>query len=236
MANKIHYHGIEKILAAFKQNEMPYYSVQWKDGKKVLSLSFNNSIEDMDLAADKLHNYLTSLNSASGDEYYLQLWEEQPDKKSRIEDGDVTYKFVLRSLPYTAEQYEEKSQQYAENRSNRWNELMTRISAIEERISVPEEEDEEEEDEQLGMAGIINQLIQKPEIQTAIMGYIGNLFTKQQPMGVAGVPDQNVSSLEQSLQTLSHHTKDLEGDLKLLADMAEKNPTQFKFLLSMLRK
>ena len=60
---------------------------------------------------------------------------------------------------------------------------MTRISAIEERISAPEEEDEEEDDEQLGMAGIINQLIQKPEIQTAIMGYIGNLFTKQQPMG-----------------------------------------------------
>lgn len=234
MANKIHYHGIEKIMAAFKQNEMPYYSVQWKDGKKVLSLSFNNTIEDLDLAAEKLHNYLTSLNSASGDEYYLQLWEETPEKKNRIEDGDVTYKFVLRSLPFTPEQYEERNQQYSENRSQRWNELMTRISAIEEKISEPEEEDEEEE-ENLSMAGVINQLIQKPEIQTAIMGFIGNMFNKQ-PMAVAGVPDQTATSLETSLQTLAKHTKDLEGDLKLLADMAEKNPSQFKFLLSMLRK
>jgi hypothetical protein len=233
MASKIHYHGIDKIIAAFKQNDMPYYSVQWKEGKKVLSLSFNNTIDDIDTAAEKLHNYLSSLNSASGDEYYLQLWEDIPEKKERINDGDVTYKFVLRSLQYTPEQYEERSQQFTENRNNRWNELMTRISAIEERISEPEEEEEEEED--TSMAGIINQLIQKPEIQTAIMGYIGNLFTKQ-PMAVAGVPDTEVSSLEQSLQTLARHTKDLEGDLKLLADMAEKNPTQFKFLLSMLRK
>jgi hypothetical protein len=231
MASKIHYHGIDKIIAAFKQNDMPYYSVQWKEGKKVLSLSFNNIIDDIDMAAEKLHNYLTSLNSASGDEYYLQLWEDSPDKKNRIEDGDCTYKFVLRSLQYTPEQYEERSQQFTENRNNRWNELMTRISAIEERISEPEEEEEED----TSMAGIINQLIQKPEIQTAIMGYIGNLFTKQ-PMAVAGVPNTEISSLEQSLQTLAAHTKDLEGDLKLLADMAEKNPTQFKFLLSMLRK
>lgn len=234
MANKIHYHGIEKIMAAFKQNDMPYYSVQWKEGKKVLSLSFNNTIEDMDAAAEKLQNYLMSLNHASGDEYYLQLWEDAPEKKLRIEDGDCTYKFVLRQLPYTPEQYEERNQQYAENRANKWNELMTRLSAIEEKINEPEEEEEEEE-EQLSMAGIVNQLIQKPEIQTALMGYIGNLFTKQ-PMAVAGVPDQQVNSLEQSLQTLAKHTQNLEGDLKLLADMAEKNPTQFKFLLSMLRK
>jgi hypothetical protein len=235
MASKIHYHGIDKIIAAFKQNDMPYYSVQWKEGKKVLSLSFNNTIDDIDSAAEKLQNYLSSLNTASGDEYYLQLWDEVPEKKERINDGDVTYKFVLRSLPYTPEQYEERSQQFTENRNTRWNELMSRISAIEEKISEPEEEDEEEEEENLSMAGIINQLIQKPEIQTAIMGYIGNLFTKQ-PIAVAGVPDTELLSLEQSLQILSKHTKDLEGDLKLLADMAEKNPTQFKFLLSMLRK
>ena len=163
-----------------------------------------------------------------------RLWEEAPEKRMRVEDGDVTYKIVLKPLQYTPEEYEQRNQQFAVNRANNWNELMSRLSAIEEKINEPEEEEEEEE-EQLSLAGVVNQLIQKPEIQTALMSYIGNMFVKK-PMAVAGVPESDGDSINESLEKLSKYTDNLAKDLELLSNMAEKNPTQFKFLLSMLRK
>ena len=112
---------------------------------------------------------------------------------------------------------------------------MTRLAAIEQKSTEPEEEEEEEEEPKPeGVMGMINGLVEKPEIQAAIIAWVGRILTPPKIAAVGSVP--SAGSLEETLAILKKADPQLEADLALLAKMATDNPGQFNFLLSMLRK
>lgn len=225
----VHFWGIENVAEAFTNKGLPYFAVI--SGKKIIHK--NQEIEDINEAAENLTSFLNMLNSASSDIYTLNIYEQVPAggiKSNTAEDYGLNFK--LNDLPLPASKYFEAREQTKADRQNKWDELFSRISAIEQKLQEEDEDEEEEEDNSIN--GVFNSLLAKPEVQGAILNFVGNMFTPQtkKPGAIAGVP----GSLEDSITILKKYDPNLEEDLKLLADMAVNNTAQFNFLLTMLRK
>lgn len=229
----VHFWGIENVVEAFTNKELPYFAIV--SGKKIIHK--NQDIEDINEAAENLRSFLNMLNSASSDIYTLNIYEQVPAggiKSNTAEDYGLNFK--LNDLPLPANKYFEAREQTKIERQNRWDELFSRISAIEQKL-LEEELEEEEEEEDSSIGGVLNTMLKKPEVQGAILNFVGNMFTPQakKPGAIAGV-DALPGSIEESLAILKKYDTRLEEDLKLLADMAVNNTAQFNFLLTMLRK
>lgn len=230
----VHFWGIENVVEAFTNKELPYFAII--SGKKIIHK--NQDIEDINEAAENLRSFLNMLNTASGDLYTINIYESVPAagiKSNTPEDYGLNFK--LNELPLPASKYFEAQAQTKIERQSKWDELFSRISAIEQKLQEEDLEEEEEEEEDSSIGGVLNTMLKKPEIQGAILNFVGNMFAQpvKKPGALAGV-DTQPGSLEESLAILRKYDTRLEEDLKLLADMAVNNTAQFNFLLTMLRK
>lgn len=100
--------------------------------------------------------------------------------------------------------------------------LNKRLAEIEKRL-----EDEEEEEEESQMNGQPSEMMQ-------IIGMIAGMMNKGNPQPINGTEDQN-TKLNKVLKRLHALDKNLVSDLEKLAEIGEKNPDQFNFLLNALR-
>lgn len=111
--------------------------------------------------------------------------------------------------------------------------LRAELSALRMQLAAKEEDEEEEEEEEpTGLGAILH----NPEIQKQlVMGFM-SLLNGPKVNAVAGIDQPEAEKITAAIEVLQRHDPQLGDDLVILAQMAENNPTQFKFLLSMLRK
>lgn len=229
------FHGIDQVCEAFEHNGIPFWAV-WNGSNCIAA---NDEHNDMQVATDLLRECLSRLSPATNITYNLKIYKECPE--TGITEKTVPSRgagFRLFELPggpleYMQNKWARKNETLQLSNNN--NELLTRLAAIEAKLAEPEEEEETEEDKPDGIMGMINGLVERPEIQTAIFAWVSKLLAPPAKVTALGsVPAPG--SLDESLAILKSADPQLESDLALLAKMAQEQPGQFSFLLSMLRK
>lgn len=224
--------GTDKALDYFSNEGSIFFALYEGAGKDPVLQNFKGKYEDLEECIEKLKNYFNLITPDPKTVYILKWWDEKPEfnKGKVITSNEGAVKFVTN----TDDEINEYIAGYRERVGNYNNAILSRLEAIEQKISNDDQEDDDDQPEQKGLAGIVN----NPEFQSMIVQYIGAIVDrvlpiKKQSVAINGFDD---NKLDQALSILKKHDPELENDLMILADMAENNPGQFKFLLSMLRK
>lgn len=223
--------GTDKALDYFSNEGNHICALYEGAGKDPVWSNVKGKYDDIDECIEKLKYYFDGITPDPKTIYVLKWWDEKPElnkgKISSSADGSV--KFVTN----TNDEINEYVNGYRERIGNYNNAILSRLEAIEQKISNDDQDDDVQPEPQ-GLSGIVN----NPEFQSMIVQYIGAIVDrvlpiKKQSVAINGFDD---NKLDQALTILKKHDPELENDLMILADMAENNPGQFKFLLSMLRK
>jgi len=230
--------GLEKALTRYEKKGTNFFALYCGNDKFPLVNGLNGRWDEMSECVEELKEYFEDITPDHKKAYSI-VWYDQavkPDAKGKISEIPAgAVKFITSNAEQIEEYisgYNERRQLYAGSVNNA---ILSRLEAIEQKISADDQDEEEEEQPQnMGLSGIVN----NPEFQSMIVQYIGAIVDrvipiKKQSVAINGIDD---NKLETALQILKKHDPELESDLMILADMAENNPGQFKFLLSMLRK
>lgn len=224
--------GTDKALDYFLNEGNIFFALYEGAGKDPVLQNFKGKYEDTDECIEKLKNYFNCITPDPKTIYILKWWDEKPEfnKGKVITSCEGSLKFVTN----TDDEVNEFVNGYRERSHNYNNAILSRLEAIEQKISSDSDDEEDIQPKNMGLAGIVN----NPEFQSMIVQYIGAIVDrvlpiKRQSVAINGIDD---NKLDQALSILKKHDPELENDLLILANMAENNPNQFKFLLSMLRK
>lgn len=230
--------GIEKALARYEKKGTIYFALYCGSDKIPVVNGLNGRWEDMSDCVAELKEYFEDI-TPDHKKVYSIVWYEgpvKPDAKGKIADiPEGSVKFVTSNPEQIQEyidDYRERRQQYVGSMNN---EVLSRLAAIETKLNNDDDEYEEIPEKQNALVG----LVQDPNVVQFLVGTVQTIIDrilppKQQISGIAGIEGE--SKLDQALNILRKHDDKLEDDLMLLAEMAENNPMQFKFLLNMLRK
>lgn len=244
--SSVQFTGIDNIIEAFEANDIPYFGVF--AGK---SLIFKNptrgeeAIQDTFEAAELLKSFLYKLNKGSNAVYTLKLYENLPagginDKTPA--NFSINFRLNLEGMYLT----NDKTVQY-EQRQNQQSEILAELKAL--RMKVEEIEEEEEEDE---APSLIGALTSNPQLMNnmvnAAMGIIAGVLNKftpnqNQPMqqninpAIAGVETEpsEQDKINKAIEVLSKADSNLGNHLLILAKMSIDNPSQFNWLINMLK-
>lgn len=237
MANKALGIGVNSVLHWFDTNaELPYYSV-WQ-GKNLL---FQNSVEDMEIATQKLSDNISAAEQNGYNEVMILKLHPKKEKSGYVTDKTETIaSFTFR--PAELSSYMPVHQAY--NQPN--NAILEKLNGIESRIAAietDEDENESVEEKPKGILGMVENLLQNEQIQMAMAGivtnFIGKILTPKdstKQMSLAGIPEEQDEKILLAVNILKQHDEFLGDDLIKLSEMAVTNNGQFNFLISMLRK
>ena len=238
--------GVEGLLNYWDESNegVPYFSIWWNSREK--ATQFNGT--DVEEARNKILRWL-SVNDVPGDTslYYLRIQSEH----------EKAYKWnspIVESIPFRFNapgQTQIAGPDYGmiQAIAGIREDMAEHRRIIDEKLA---ETTEPEIDATEKLWGKINGILENPNIGPVIGSVISSIVNKFLPpmtqqtqaprVAINGVntaaPDQENDKLQiinDALVRLQDHC-DLAADLTLLADMADSNPTQFKWLLSMLRK
>jgi len=240
----IQFKGIKKAIEAYENMGLAPWSL-WCG--KAMNLSYDGN--DIEAGKQRLFKYLEMCEQESVATYTLCVYEELP-KKAKITNATpyhASFNFKLTEGDYPSRSI---------LRMNERDEIfLKKIGELEEKIgeiSKRFNEDMDNEPEAVGgIAGMLNGLLEMPEIKQAIAGKVVSLLDRfnlfpmnnQIPPGpqqigkVAGVepsPDQ-VAQINRALQVLITHDPDLAEHLEMLADLASRDHKKFINLLGMLK-
>ena len=253
--------GRKNALKAFQSMDVGYWSVL--QGKQFL---FKYEGGDKNEALNQLSELLDMIATSSGSEavYTLQVYEvDEPakgakPKKVKIHPGtpiDGSFNFKI------FDQDTERSP-----RGQSWHEvddLKKEFSEmkllLQQMIKQRNEEDAEYAKEKLsGIGAVFNNLLEMPEIKTAIAGKVVQLFNgvtskigdafaapaqTQLPAKIAGpspepiqMPQDKINMLNSALTTLASIDAQLPEHLFKLSQIAQNDPAQFQIILGLLNK
>lgn len=113
-------------------------------------------------------------------------------------------------------------------------EMQSQISAL--KMQLDEEDEEDEEPEENFLSGFMK----NPQIQQMLLEGLAGFLTPMKVTNVAGViekadVDQD-TKIDEAIEILLQYDNQLGDDLMLLSELAKNDPSQFNFLLKMLRK
>lgn len=115
------------------------------------------------------------------------------------------------------------------------NVLRSEIAALKSQLEEDDDDDEYEEDD-----NFLSGLMKSPELKNALISGIQALIMpKGRIASVAGVVSEEISQdqkIDKAIEILKNYDDTLGDDLLMLCNMAMNNPTQFNFLLTLLRK
>lgn len=238
---------IETLIQQYNANDFPYYVMV--DSKNFV-VSSNIKYNDTAKGSERLLSFVKSLPTTSAANYKIYCFDRAPEVKSMdsktISQHLHDHNAVLSFCPYyeTDERKEEKEyNRYMYNQ--RQNELAAELAEIKAMLKAKaEEETDEDLEEEAQPTSALAGLINNPKIQEMLIGMISGMASKfmtggNAPQAIAGIPastEDSEAKLLSAIERLYNVDPLLPDDLHLLADMAEKNKSQFEFLLSMLRK
>jgi hypothetical protein len=234
----VQFKGIPNALRAYENMGIPCWSL-WC-GKSLL-LSYKGT--DIEEGKAVLSDYLNMCDQDSVATYSLCCYDGigKTEKITSSTPYHASFNFKLtegdypsRSMQKYGTMHDEQSKSIAE----------MKLQLEEMRKQLNEKDDEEDEGGMGSIAGVLNGLLEQPEIKAAIAGKIVGLLNNIIPMGntqnqigkVAGfdATDQRVDSINRSLQVLASVDPKLDEHLERLAEIAVKQPKTFDTLISML--
>jgi len=232
--------GIEKAISRFEKKGTNFFALYCGNDKLPVINGLNGRYEEMSDCVDELKEYFEDITPDHKKIYKIVFYENavKPDAKGKIQELQIGAVYFVTSNPEQIQEYyngyAQRQQNYVGNNNNA---ILSKLEAIEKKIA-EDDENVEEVNEPQGFAGMISGLVNNPDVQAMIANiFIGALDRfmplKKETVAINGFDD---NKLDEALMILKKHDPELESDLMLLAKMAESNPGQFKFLLSMLRK
>ena len=234
--------GLEKAISRYEKKGTNFFALYCGNDKFPLVNGLNGRYEEMNECVDELKEYFEDITPDHKKTYSIVYYENavKPDAKGKISEYPAgAIKFVTSNPEQIQEYYNGYAQRQQNYVGNTNNAILSKLEAIEQKIAIDQEEEEEEiKQEPQGFAGIISGIVNNPDVQVMLanifMGALDRFMPlKKETVAINGFDD---NKLDEALSILKKHDPELENDLMLLAQMAEKNPGQFKFLISMLRK
>lgn len=220
-------HDIDGIIGWFDQYDYPNYRIfaghkvddnfcraEYTDGSKAIG-------------REKLLEALITIksNSQNTNTYLITLLAAYNKKVNKGVTPSMTFQL---NTPQFLQQYSP----YGIMQQQPNNEVLSRLAAIEQRLSEDEEDEEDDTIQNNGISGILS----SPEMQTALIGLITSYLSPKdnKPSAIAGVnTDDDLWNEARKILMGAGVTGE---DIMLLARMSEDNKTQFTMLLKMLRK
>jgi hypothetical protein len=203
------------------------------------SVVFYNADNDENLSRDHLEANIRSAETAGLDcTYILRIHPKEPKEGYFVKNSPEMIVTKFRPVAY-----ETASMQPVNNAQMGYpnNILIGEIVSLKSQVAALQmqlEEEEEEEPKETGIMGYLND----PEIRSTLLGVIQNLFMGPQikVKNMAGVMDgaagDQDTKIDEAIETLKQFDANLGDDLILLAQLALNDPSQFNFLIKMLRK
>lgn len=233
-------HGLDAALEFYAAHGTPWAALY--EGKpasghgNVLFQNWSGKYEDVEDVANVIRDRFDGTGSSDRTKFTLTWWDEKPvmnqAKRIPLDRAAQSVQFVT-ATPEHIEKFGTSRMIAGVN-----NEIVSRLAAIEERLSADPEADDDEPD---NSSGIVGALMQNPAIMSMFQNVVMQLAAKVIPGGpgapvaLAGV-DEGSDKLETALRILKAADPELEDDLLRLAHLAQQDPGQFQFLLKMLRK
>lgn len=238
------FNNIENFVNAFVSNGSPYFVLAIGSNIKFRNPK-SNEVFELDEAAQILKQFLENYQEHENNHkevFCLYIFDEKPKTKvifnTAKKEADIVITF---QFPKTAEYYQQK-QNYVSPANA---EILSELKAL--RMKVEEIEEVEEEE----APSLIGALTSNPQLMntlvTAAMGMIAGVLNKftpnqNQPMqkninpAIAGVEEPSEEEkINKAIEVLSKSDKDLGNHLLILAKMSIDNPSQFHWLLNMLK-
>lgn len=220
----VQFKGIEAAVKAFEFKHIDTWAFfQGEGAKKELFHKGEGS--------DELREFLTMLKKGGArGKYKLCVYQDlEPAEVKAVTPHDGCFYFSL----HTDEDY------YGSN------DVLTRIHSLEEKVNGTDQDDDDDDDDNpLGIVGrILEHDAIAPFAPQLISKLIDGIFSPKTPAimahqqyeqagAVNGIP----RTVESAVDRLRQKDPKLADHLHKLADIAEKNPGQFQFLLSTLEK
>ena len=245
-------HGLEPALTYYAEHGTPWYALY--NGKptarhgNVIMHNWKGRMEDVEQCAQHIRDRFQDTGIDGRTRYTLAWWDERPkmSKGSPDEPAGGSVTFVCATYDQIQEHIS-GAISYRERVGYAGNEMLSRLSAIEAKLNEPEEDEDEQEPEP--QAAAIMGALQNPAVMQAIQVMLMRLVDRVMPSNgpapvpavkLAGVEADSVQfdteKLDTALVILKAADPDLEDDLLRLANIAQNDPDQFRFLLKMLRK
>lgn len=176
MAEICQFRGTEAALQAYESNDIAPWALF--QGREILC---NYKGESMTDGSSKLGAFLEMLKvGSSKTTYQLRVYEDHP----KSINNNTPYNFSFRFKLLDDEEYD------ASPVAGNYKAMMGKIDAIEKRLA--DRDDDQEEDKPAGIQGMIAGIINRPEIQQAMMerviGFINMIMPNRGPAAIAGVP------------------------------------------------
>lgn len=209
-----------------------------KIGPKNSGIIFNNlrgKYEDINEIAELIKEKFEE-TEISKDLFCLMWYDEKPELKNGLPVGPASDSVLF--MTATDEDIQARQANYQANIGYINNQIISRLSAIEEKLNSEEETEEEEKPEQLnGIGAVLANPAFSAGITTLVTRLLDNYLPEKKAVtALAGTGESEAEKLNIALTRLQNANPNLADDLMLLADLAESNPTQFNWLLNMLRK
>ena len=222
----VQFYGANNVIEAATNRDCPNWAIF--QGKQFL---FKYEGGDMAEGIELLEKILNSMRQSTAI-YTICFYEEAEKIKANTPyDGSFNFRLV------TEQEREERHNQYSGTR----NLILEKLESIEQRLQTVEaDEDEDDSNEMGGIGGMLMGLIQEPEKLATLISIGKNLLgmgnTQQQAARVAGI---DVTSLEgerihNAVEILKKNDPKIAEHLTKLANMSEKDPATFNYLLKML--
>ena len=236
-------HGVEAALAYYVEHGSPYFALYaGKPTARHGNLMMNNwrgRMEEIEEAAQHIRDRFADTGIDGRTRYTLAWWDERPKMQKGSPDEPASGSVVF--VCATEEQIIGRVESYRERSGYIQNEILSKLNALEARISEKEAE-EEEQDPKEGKEAMIGALLSSPAVittlQTLLMRIVDQVVPSPAPARtLAGVEDPiefDTEKLNRALVILKRADPNLEDDLLKLAAMAEESPRMFANLLKML--
>lgn len=243
-ASAVQFRGIENVLAAYKANRVGPFAIL--NGKQILFSSEDVGNDDVEDGADELKGFLEMMKGGGSEaKYTLQTYRLKDGKDV---DSSTPY---FRSFNFTLFGVEELTP-YAERQQSVVRQYDDRLARLEklllEQAEVDELEEDEEEEEG-GIVGVLNGLVEIPEVRNAIgmaaIGLVSKIVPMQQNKNqkIAGsdgaqpgsVLDQEQLELaQQAINILASKDAKLGDHLMKIAQVAQNDPAKYRLFAQML--
>ena len=223
----IHFKGINNIVDAYDHMEIPSFAVFSSK-----QLMYSHAADNMDEGCEALKEYLNLMSGQNWEHLTLRVYKDVPDKGIKAgTDYDGSFNFQLMETP---EGYQAMG--------GLGNALNSRLTAIEKKLSERNGDDDEDDGSDDYGLGKIGRALSHPAILPLIEPLTHRFMdwlegkntaapTATMLSGIPAAPKFDPAAVQKAIERLNPHVQDLSALLNKLADMAEKQPTQFKMYM-----
>lgn len=238
------FNNIDNFVNAFISNGSPYFVLAIGKDVKARNPKSDITFDSVEEAGQFIEAHIKGYEDHEDKHkniFKLYIFDEKPKAKPAIDTAiklaDITISF---QYPKTAEYYQQK-QNYVSPANA---EILAELKALRMKVEEIEEEEEEEAPSLIG-ALTSNPALMNTMVNAAVSAISALFVTKtnqNQPMqqninpAIAGIEEPSeLDKINKAIEILSQSDKNLGNHLLILAKMSIDNPSQFHWLLNMLK-